>query len=343
MTEQEIDRLKKMPIVFIIGNGRSGTTVVQEALSAHPNVISYMECDFVLYLYPKFGKITRWNDKTIHEFVEALFGHEIIREMWMLDKQKLISDLLSLKSTANYALACKTVFYQTKGDKNDILLISDKYPNYSLFPLKLLRIFPEAKFIHIVRDPRDNVNARIKRLMVKNVFFNSWQWVGYNKSIERIKKKLPHLFFSIIYEKMVHEPEKTFIALCAFLNIPYNNSMLNLQFNKKLDRYKDKPFFETIKSVQQSLLSSINTSNIGKWQKEMSPHDVAVTESITGKFAKENYGYNVREKKDIRPKISVFKLLKTHIVFSCWTFYTRLRHANIKLNTWHKNRKGWLP
>jgi len=346
--EKEANNIKEIPIVFILGHGRSGTTLLQSLMNSHPNIIAPPEYDFIAYLYPRFGKIRHWKENDILEFVDALFFNPLF-SLWLLDRKQVTENLLAVVEFADYALLCKTVIYQMKRDKEKVKLLSDKNPINSLFVKKLLKIFPEAKFIHVVRDSRDSVNGHIKRLRNKNSFFLAWRWKRYNSLIETNKKQFPHKFFTIKYENMVRNMEETLISLSAFLTIPFHSSMLQNTPPQGLQSLHDNKFFEDLspdrrnalfkelKSAHENSLSPVNLTHIEKWKHEMDPRDIAITEIITGKFAKSTYGYEFEVKRNTQ-KISKFQLLKSMWMYYSWEVFTRLRYNFYRFNTKYKAR-----
>ncbi len=343
MNEQEVEIIRKIPMLFVLGSSRSGTTLLQEMLDSNPYIVGPPESDFILYLYPRFGKIKHWYEKDIRNFTEALFTLPRISKIWLLDKEEILKILLSIKEKADYQLLCKVIFYQKRKDKNNILLFSDKDPRNSFFAKKLLRIFPDTRFIHIVRDPRDVVNGHIRRLHKKNVFFIAMQWVGLNKSIEKIKKNVTGKFFMIKYEEMVMNPDKIFKSLCEFLNVPYGDSIMENKFAENVKDLKDTSIFARYREIHESLLKPINTSNMGKWKTEMNRYDQGVTIRITQKYAKEKYGYLIEPIDINKSKISLVKLFKSKLVYHIWERFTRIRYTRFWFNSFYRKRflKGY--
>jgi len=338
MVDDDIRKIKDIPIIFIVGIGRSGTTLLQELLDSHTQIAAPPECDFVAYLYPKFGKIKSYSEQDIYKFIDALFSQPII-QTWLLNKEELTAKLIAAKHLLNYQVLCKMVFYQTRRDKSNIILFSDKFPEYSLFTKKLLKIFPEAKFVHIIRDPRDNANSRIKSLPYKNTFFNAWNWLGFNTSIEKVKYKYPAKFFTIKYEAMVQNVEETLKSLCTFLQVPYEDGMRHNKFAAKLNLYSNTNMYDVFKKIHHNMLQPVNTGNIGKWKIELSKRDQIIVEKITGGYAKLQYGYEIELDKMEYRKVSIYKLIKSKIIYIIWVFFTRLRFSNYWLNTIYKDRK----
>lgn len=323
-------------MAFIVGCGRSGTTLLQTMMNSHPDIVSTPECFFVVLLYPRFGKISKWQDKDIVEFVDTLYTMPGFA-LWLLERASLISDMRSVMGHADYALMCKMVYYQMRKDKENVMVLVDKNPSNSLFTNKLLKIFPEAKFIHIIREPRDCVNAHIKRFNKKNTFFLAWYWKGFNAAIEKVKQKTPDRFLTILYENFVRETEQTMLSICRFLNVPFDEKIMQSNFAEVLPQYKDNKTFERIKIVHGNLLTPVNDSNIGKWETEMDKRDVAITELITAGYASAKYGY--KEDRKGGASISSGRLLRSKIQYYTWEAFTRFRFANYGFNTYYRSRK----
>lgn len=336
ISKEEAERIKNIPMAFIVGCGRSGTTLLQTMMNSHPNIVSTPECFFVILLYPRFGKLTRWTEKDITEFADALYSMPGFA-LWLMDRETLTGAMRSVMDYADYVLMCKIVYYLMRKDKENVRVLVDKNPSNSLFTDKLLKIFPEARFIHIIREPRDCVNAHIKRFNKKNTFFLAWYWKGFNAAIEKVKQKGKDKFLTVLYENFVRETEQTMKGICQFLNVPFDEKIMQSNFSEMLLQYKDNKTFDRIKVVHGNLLTPVNDSNIGKWQKEMDKRDVAITEIIDGEYAAEKYGYDEDRKSEL--SISSARILKSKIQYYTWEAFTKFRFANYRLNKYYRNRK----
>mgnify|MGYP001825732367 CR=1 FL=1 len=226
-TEQEI------PIFFIVGRPRSGTTLLRTLLDAHPNVIVPPECQFIINLYPKYGMIRNWKRKHLENFYKELLSQWLFN-LWPLEKDELLDKLLLCEGENTYAGVCKVVYssYQSVFQHDEIMALGDKNPGYTIYTEKLLKIFPEAKFIHIVRDYRDNF------VSIKNVDFElpyisltTAKWKIFLKRFRKAADRHPGTHLELRYEDLVSKPEKEFNAVCSFLNIPLSN--IPLSFHEK--------------------------------------------------------------------------------------------------------------
>lgn len=327
---EEIQKLKSTPFIFVLGTGRSGTTLLQSMLDAHPNIVAPPETKFMAILYPEFSALKKWGERDIKEFIEALKIDPQFVEYWNIDWERLYRSLIDIKENADYALICKMVYYQMRRDKQDIRLISDKNPLYILFIDKFCKLFPEAKFIHIVRDPRAVINSTIQTFGMKNIVFNSQGWVIENSIIEKNKERNPSKYFTMQYEKLVENTEGTLKELCGFLNILYNPVMLQ----HKIPDLSHNPEFEKkyLEKIHKSLTKPVNVTNINKWENELNPDERKIIGQITWAYAKNRYGYKI----DV-PAAGIHSISYSwkKLIFQLWVAFTRFRFGWFKFNLWY--------
>ena len=302
-------------MVFVMGKERSGTTLLQTFLDGHPNIVAPPESEFVALLYPRFGKIKRWTEKDIYNFIEELYKEPWITKIWRIDRKLLTSILLSIKDEADYSSICKVIYYCMRGEKQNILLIADKNPIYILLINTLSTIFPEAKFIHLVREPRDNVSSHLNSFKVNNVRFVSMKWLAYNTILNKAQMRFPGKFHTLLYENMVTEPELEMKKLCTFLNIAFDDRMVHNAFPERLKNFgEQKLIFDRALDIHANLLKPVNTSNIGKWKTGMSAERIQIVEAITGAFASKNYKYEISKPTSISGSTRI-KIFKSRIIY----------------------------
>jgi len=339
ITKEEIERIKKIPMLFIVGQGRSGTTLLQNLLNAHKGIIAPpLESKFIVLLYPRFSHIKKWKERDILAFVEILYIEPLFSSFWKINKENLITSLLSIKEHASYALLCKMVFYQMKGDREAILMISITNPDHSLFIPTLLKIFPEAKFIHIIRDPRDNIYSHLTTYTMEDPTFIAYKWLGYNKAVEKAKLKIPSKFYTILYERLVENTVEVMKSISSFLQIPYSDNMTQNFFPQTIKSYTS-TIPDQIAIIHKSLLKPVNTSNIGKWRTGLSPYHLAITEKITGNYAAKLYQYAIQTPLSDDVSLSNFKLLKYKLLYNVWQAFTRLKFKSLKFNMLYSKYK----
>ena len=159
----------KSPI-FILGNPRSGTTLLRLMLHNHKNIVIPPECGFLIWWYETYKKWdSTWNQdkQLVEKFLNDLISSKKF-DLWELDRvllQKRIlasspssySDLVSLIYTIYGESTTKK--FSRWGDKN----------NFYISHIKTIHtIFQDAQFIHIIRDGRD-VACSYREVMARHI------------------------------------------------------------------------------------------------------------------------------------------------------------------------------
>jgi hypothetical protein len=286
-----IDEIESLPFLFIVGRGRSGTTLLQTILDANPNVILPSESRIIIFLKKKYFPVKNWTPKLIDKFIADLYKEKEFSRSWNINKEKLRHTILSFPlNKLSFKILCKIIYlsYLSPFKKTTILLIGDKKPMYSLFLKDMIEVFPDAKFIHLIRDYRDNIVSNRKSFTHKNVAHLAYGWKSFNTAIDKEKHKNEANFYTLKYEDLASFPEKYIVEICNFLNIPFYREMLD--FHKKVnDVYNDsKP--EAIARLHSNMLNPVNTTQINKWKKELTINEIELADFIAGNYAKK-YGY----------------------------------------------------
>ena len=275
----------QIPFFFIIGRPRTGTTLLRSLFDAHPNVQIPWECQFVLNLYPKYGKLEHWNTGTLEQFYADLLQQWQF-SAWNIDHDKLKSDLLLCEGEITYREICQVVYLNHISfyPKEEIKLIGDKNHGYTIYTNRLKRLFPEAKFVYILRDYRDNYESVSKvdfELHIVSLVVYKWKYF-YKKALQA-SEKYPEAFYFIRYEDLVKDPVNEFQKLCEFLAIPYVPEVFD--FYKMKDKAEEKYPADILQKHHKSLFNPINTSRIGLWRKSMTSRQVHIADHVAGKFA----------------------------------------------------------
>ena len=296
----ESDDLSKIPIFFIFGRPRSGTTLLTQLFNAHPNIRIAPEFPVMLFLYQRFRKVKNWDEATIRSFVEHVFSyskfilHRI--ENLKLDKEFIISELLKYKENGSIKLFLKSINYYAYSvhSKKETRLIGDKNPIYSIYAGRLRRIFPEAKFICIIRDYRDNFIS-IRKLAEKKIAVEApaltlqvGRWRYFVSLFLDCKRRFPDKYYILRYEDLVTDPQNTFRSLCDFLGIAYDPSVFDFYKMKDevLKVYTNSPWAK----FHENLLNPINTGRMNTWQNDLTEQQVRLADQIAGKYA-DRLGY----------------------------------------------------
>jgi hypothetical protein len=273
----------KSDFCFILGRGRSGTSLLTSMLNTSPSVSVAPEALFIMNTYNKY-KNKKWTRKNLHKFHQDLWL-EARMLSWSLNRDELLIWLYDCEAEESFATVCMVVYarYAYEQGKQNHSLLVDKNPSNSLFVEKLVDIFPKAKFIILIRDYRDNV------VSYQNVGFDcndvaalSYRWKHYNEIVEKAAKKYPKRFLSLRYEDLVERTESVLEQICTFTGIDYCCSMLDFH-HEGGDRDA---------KWHKNLNTPVNSQRVNQWKNELSKEQIRIAESICGSLG-EQYGYQL--------------------------------------------------
>jgi hypothetical protein len=289
------DMIKSMtysgfPFFFIIGRPRSGTTLLRTLFDAHPQVCIPLEAPIIKHLAPKYAHITDWTEKKLEEFY-----HDVIHiwkfNTWTIDNEALNAAVLSQIGKCDFHTLINIVYlhYQSFFDKEEIRIIGDKNPSYSTCTRKILRLYPEAKYVHLTRDHRDNILSILKvDFEAPHIPLIAYRWRYSAKRIQKLKEKYPTQFYSLQYEELVKEPENELRKMCQFLELDYKADMLN--FYEKKDEVMARIPEDKFNKYHSSLFQPINPKKVYAWKNTMDEKKVKQADLVVGKYA-EIQGY----------------------------------------------------
>lgn len=156
----------------------------------------------------------------------------------------------------------------------------------------LLKMFPEARFVCLVRDYRDmfcslrDMNG--VQIETSNVALQASRWKYVARQFLSYQKKYPDRFFLVRYEDLVSQPEYIFRKISGFLDIPYDQSVFDFYLEK--EKIIETHSFENVQRFHRHLLYPVNTSRMNIWQGKMSSEEVALADQIAGRYA-DQFGY----------------------------------------------------
>lgn len=265
-------------LFFIVGRGRSGTTLLSRMLSSHPALAVAAEGFFVANLEARYGR-GRWDEARIERFCRDLVAERRMAR-WELPLPALRHRLRALGPGVDYATVCATVYRSYAEDcagKVHVRAVGDKNPHYALLLPRLLRRFPQARFIHVVRDPRDNVlSYRDVPFDLSETHALAERWRAYNDRILSAAASAPHRFLRVHYEGLLQAPEATLTAACRFLDLPYDEAML---------RFFERPmagFYGAGNPWHRRLQTPLDSTQLGRFRGRLTGAEVAAIEHICG-------------------------------------------------------------
>lgn len=192
--------------VFICGALRSGTTVLHLMLNAHDQINNPGEFDFLFDLIKDKNHYPDPN-----QFITWLNSNRIFRSH-------------NLRINPKPCFKDMVIALVDSCSKPGALTSMNIHRNFHLVP----DFFPNARYIHLLRDPRDVARSSIPMGWAGNVWYGVDHWIDTEKSWDILRASLdPAQYTEIHFEELIHNPEDVLKHICAFLGISYSDTMLS--------------------------------------------------------------------------------------------------------------------
>ncbi|MGB3612660.1 MAG: sulfotransferase, partial [Elainellaceae cyanobacterium] len=223
----------KFPDVFIVGSGRSGTTLLASILNASEDIYIPYESDFIARAFPYYHQDRSDLGEDDYRQIFRLFQLSAKQDGWGLSEDQVVSHLKARapQTFAEVNSALYEAFHQQ--EKTEDLLWGIKAPVLIASLERIHKVFPQAKIIHVVRDGRD-VYLSYKKVHEtsditfgpKGVIENALYWTdGLRRVSEFLKAHPSHQVYELRYDELLTNPEAVSKQLCDFLGIEYRPSM----------------------------------------------------------------------------------------------------------------------
>jgi len=271
---------------FLLCTERTGSSLLSLMMNLHSNIVSPSEEPFALFFYNYYKHKTQWTEKELLQFVDEFWLiAEKNLDLFFTPKQKLFDALVKHKSQLHYKLLCTIIYLQffEPKPKKDVTIILDKQIKYFFYLKTLIKLYPESKFVILVRDPRVNAIRKKNRNMNagNNPLYLAALWNNTYKNIAYLKaqNKAVHI---VKYEELVSDSESILKGICEFLKINYTDALLKTEgvYESFLNIQKEKVSSEHLtylKDFQSSLFQKVNKEKIHLQENEM---DTVVNDKI---------------------------------------------------------------
>ena len=275
--DQTMDVLQGKRLVFLVGASRSGTTWLQRLLTNSPEAASAFETHlFSGYLRSSLEKWQSWCE------IDHVMGlHRLISAE---------EYFVSIRDCAASILAKVTK------EKPDARFIIEKTPAHSAFAREILDMFPDAMFIHLVRDPRAVVSSLLaaSRTWASDIKGISTAeaceiWTRSVEGSRAIRDMTPN-YYEVKYEVVLAEGAKAFAEIANWVGLSLTaDECKSIIERNAFDRMKAEgdSSGDAVGKLPDSFFRSGTTS---AWKKDLSVAQVAMIENMAGPLMQQ-FGY----------------------------------------------------
>ncbi len=275
--------------VIVLGVSRSGTTLLRVILDRSPGIAIPDETFFIPQLAHRHrGRVDS------DSFLDDLRRFPRLAA-WGLSADAFAS---RLRPDLEIGEAISAVFdaYAARRGKPRW---GDKTPMYMRHLGLLDHLFPDAQYVHLIRDGRDAALAFLD--MPERVVTKTWahprdaagfacEWRVEVADARDLGRRVgTSRYFEVRYEDLVAEPERVVRSICEFASLPYEPAML--EYSGSID--------VSAKPHHQRLLQA-PTKGVRDWRTQMSPDDASAFEAIAGDLLAE-LGYELLDRGSAQP------------------------------------------
>jgi tetratricopeptide (TPR) repeat protein len=223
--------------IFVVGQPRTGTTLVERIITSHSQVFSAGELK-------QFGQCVR----RLADYREP---------------KRHSAKLAAQAAGVDCERLGKAYMATTAKMRGDLPRFVDKLPpNYLYIPL-ILKALPKAKIVHLTRNPMDACFASFKQLFA-DAYPHSYDQeemarhhARYFDMMRTWRERFPGRFFDVSYEETAGNLEPNARALIEFLELPWEDACLEF--------HTQKAAVATASAVQ--VRQPAHTKSVGRWRR----------------------------------------------------------------------------
>ena len=229
---------EKHPI-FVIGTGRSGTTLLRTKLSAHPRI--YLTHEAAFYAWEERFDPKRGGEAYLRYFLKTFSFR------WLGIDPRPILDALPKPFDMGQTHLLYTEVMRQAAQKYGKVRFGDKSPYHSSHAGQILRDYPQAKIVRIIRDPRNVVKS-----------FARMPWapanpiVGANlcKMVQNQTRPYNDKIYNVKLEDILAKPKETMAGVLDFVGEPWDDAVLDHHLHPiEPDDMPPMPWFQSAKKA----------------------------------------------------------------------------------------------
>ena len=257
--------------VFLVGAERSGTTLLRLMLDRHPQIAFYSEFEYAVDYF--VGN----NWPQLKDYYKCLETDRLFQ-----------SSNFAIDLNLNYPQLVNSFLWQKRDRAKKPIVGATVHRHFD----RLLKIWSDARFIHIVRDGRDVARSCIGMNWAGNVWTGIDRWIEAEQLWSQLKTTIsPAQYTEVRYETLITKPVETLTHLCNFIGTPYNPAMLSYPQTTTYD-------LPDVKLLWQ-------------WKHKLSEREIQLIEAKTGNMLVER-GYQLSGLPSITVNSAIEQMLKLH-------------------------------
>jgi hypothetical protein len=257
--------------VFIAGADRSGTTLLFALLASHPNISMVRRTNMWRYFHRRYGDLS--DPGNLERCLRDMTRYRRMHHL-RPDVDRIRRELLQGEPTYGRLFA---LFHEHHAERAGKGRWGDKSLHTEHYADRVFQEFPDARILHMVRDPRDRYASVRKRYGrdLSRVGAATARWLDSARAGERNRKRYGDRYLIVRYEDLARDPEGTMRWVCDAIGEDYSAAMLSMQGAPDHRGGGNSSFGD--------LESGISTRAIGRFASVLAPAEIAFIELVAGR------------------------------------------------------------
>jgi hypothetical protein len=215
--------------LFLVGMGRSGTTLLRDLIAQHPAVsMPGMETKFIPSFIEHFGENPDFSTPDARNRLMAAFSKTLFVANSRNDGvEPSLQSLRDEIDFTSWSTICRDIVLRFSGKPGADVIWGDKTPGYHKHMTLFRQVFPGARFVHITRDPRD-VALSFRKTFGRSVLLTAHLWQETLAMAREQAGAFPEACLEVRYEDLTEDVEGTLRNICEFAEIEFDESLTRL-------------------------------------------------------------------------------------------------------------------
>ena len=259
--------------IFLVGSGRSGTTLLQSMLMRADGIRFSSETQFCARTLRRaaiFGPVEEdaGFERTLRSVLDTAVANELDVDLGILETELRAAP-------RDYAALFDVLLAHLQERLPDCRRLGEKSPNHLLHVDWLLDAFPDAQVIAIVRDGRD-VAVSQREAFDEPLLSAAIRWRHYQRLQRRYARiHPPGRYTTVRYEDLVTQPETELRRLCGFLGEPFDARML-------APHERNRAGFAARETHKLRTLEPVTASRIARYRGVLTRRELALFQLVAG-------------------------------------------------------------
>ncbi len=270
--------------IYLAGIERSGTSLMYALLASHPNISMTRRTNLWTYFNNQYGDLNK--AENLERCLSIMSQYKRLRAI-QIDTDRVRREFNQGEKTYAHLFTLIEGHFAEKQGKPRW---GDKSLNTERYMDDIIAVFPNAKIIHMMRDPRDRYASAKTRWtdMKGRVGAGTAMWLESVRLARRGTRKYPDQYMVVRYEELVAQPEPMLRKVCEFLGEEYVPEMLSMM-GAPTHRNKG-----SNSSYGKREVGRISTDSIARYRQVLSPQEIKYMQDFC-KDGMREFGYELDE------------------------------------------------